>query len=47
MIPERTKRVAGKKVEEFYWAGALVVYVDNRADNRSFDDITEESEGEG
>jgi len=38
MSPERSKTVNGKKVCEFWWAGKLVVYVDNRLYCGSFDD---------
>jgi len=39
MEPIRKKIVDGKKVEEFYWNGELVVYVDNELTDKAFDDI--------
>lgn len=38
MIPERKQVIEGVKVEEFYWAGRQVVYVDNRLTDESFDE---------
>jgi hypothetical protein len=39
MKPERKETIDGHVVEEFYWAGAFVVYVDNeRVDGVSFED---------
>jgi len=39
MKPERSKTIDGHVVEEFYWSGRLVVYVDNeRVDGVSFED---------
>lgn len=29
MRPERVKNINGNKIEEYYWAGKLVVYVNN------------------
>jgi hypothetical protein len=37
MTPERTLTVNGKKVEEFYWAGKLIVYVDHHLVETDFD----------
>lgn len=41
MRPDRQKTVCGRKVEEFFWGGALVVYVDNHAVQTSFDTTCE------
>jgi len=38
MSPERKKIVNGKKVEEYYWAGKKVVYVDNHGVEMTFDE---------
>ena len=47
MQPERKKVVDGQKIEEFYWNGKMIVYVDNRLSDKAYDDITApESEGE-
>jgi hypothetical protein len=29
MSPERSKVVGDQKIEEFYWAGKMVVYINN------------------
>ena len=34
---ERKMVIDGVKIEEFYWAGKLVVYVNNRLTEKSFD----------
>lgn len=44
MSPERRKKIGGKLVEEFYWAGALAVYVDHHAVEGTFDDVCKELE---
>ena len=36
MTPERRKEINGHVVEEFYWAGRLPVYVDNRLVQKTF-----------
>lgn len=41
MSPDRKETVNGKLVEEYYWAGEYVVYVDHRAANGSYDKIIE------
>lgn len=39
MKPERSKTIGCHTIEEFYWSGKLVVYVDNeRVDGVSFED---------
>ena len=37
MTPDRKVVVNGKKVEEYYWAGEYVTYIENRLFNGSFD----------
>lgn len=41
MSPDRKETVNGKLVEEYYWAGEYVVYVDHRAAKGSFEKIIE------
>jgi hypothetical protein len=39
MKPERIKILEfGTKIEEYYWGGDLVVYIDNRLSNLTFDE---------
>ena len=38
MSPDRVKIVGNQKVEEFYWVGRHVVYVDNRLSKDTFDE---------
>ena len=44
MKAERKKIVNGKTIEEFYWAGKFVVYVDNNLKNGTFDEIVKKIE---
>ena len=37
MRAERTKVINGNTVEEYYWAGKLVVYINNRLSNFTFE----------
>ena len=37
MRPERRSVVDGQQVEEYYWAGKMVVYVDHHATDESFE----------
>jgi len=37
MTPEKKKVINGHKIEEFYWAGRYVVYIDNHLFEGSFD----------
>lgn len=37
MTPDRVKKVGKHIIEEFYWAGKMVVYVDNRLTQQSFE----------
>lgn len=46
MIPERTKKINGNIIEEYYWAGELVVYINNRLSNYTFEQAVEALEGE-
>jgi hypothetical protein len=39
MTPERTKVIDDTKIEEFYWAGKMVVYVNNQLTPGSFDQV--------
>ena len=38
MSPDRVKVIGSQKVEEFYWAGRQVVYVDNCLSKDTFDE---------
>lgn len=38
MTPERKKVIDDSKVEEFYWAGKMVTYIDNSLSEENFDD---------
>lgn len=38
MSPERRKIIGNRKVEEYWWAGRLVTYVDNHLSQHSFDE---------
>lgn len=37
MTPDRKKTINGVTVTEYYWAGDMVVYIDNRASGMTFD----------
>lgn len=37
MSPERACIACGRKVEEYYWNGKLLVYVDNKRTNMTYD----------
>lgn len=37
MTPDRKKTVNGHTVTEYYWNGQMVVYVDSRKDERTFE----------
>lgn len=37
MSPDRVKIIDGNRVEEFYWAGKMVVYINNRATDETFE----------
>ena len=42
MEPDRVFiTVCGHKIEEFYWGGSYVCYVDNVKSDRSFNELTE------
>lgn len=41
MSPDRKEIVNGKLVEEYYWAGQYVVYVDHYAAKGGYDKIIE------
>ena len=36
MTPERKEMIGGHKVEEYYWNGKMVVYVDNKKTEETF-----------
>ncbi len=44
MSPERKRLIGEVKVEEFYWNGRIVVYVDNRRYDGSFNEAINELE---
>ncbi len=37
MVPDRTAVINGKTIKEYYWAGEMVVYIDNRLSGMTFD----------
>lgn len=37
MTPDRVKVIDDNRVEEFYWAGKMVVYINNRATDETFE----------
>jgi len=39
MTPDKKKTINGHKVEQFYWGGKDVVYIDHRATQLKYDDI--------
>ena len=43
MTPERKTCVGDRKIEEFYWAGSMVVYVNNCLSGLSFEDAVFEA----
>ena len=42
MIPERSITVNGHLIEEFYWAGEMVVYIDHKLISLSYDNAVRE-----
>ena len=38
MTPERYRKIGGHLIEEFWWAGKPVVYVDNRASDKTYNE---------
>ena len=40
MTPDKKKFINGHKIEQFYWSGKDVVYVDNRLVDEKYDNIT-------
>lgn len=42
----RRKRIKGKQIEEFYWHGKFVVYVDNKLSERTFEEEVKIAEEE-
>ena len=45
MSPNKQKTIKGLKVQQYYWTGEDVVYVDNHLVSDKYDDITEETIG--
>lgn len=43
MSPDKVKTIRGHKIEQFYWAGRNVVYIDNRLTDWKYDEITSET----
>ncbi|KKL08845.1 hypothetical protein LCGC14_2571790 [marine sediment metagenome] len=43
MSPDKVKTIRGHKIEQFYWAGRDVVYIDNRLTDWKYDEITPET----
>ena len=37
MTPDRTITIDGNRVEEFYWAGRMVVYINNHSTEETFE----------
>jgi len=37
MNPERTKTINGTTIEEYYWAGKFVVYINNKLSDYTFE----------
>jgi hypothetical protein len=42
MTPDRKEIVDGKKVEEYYWGGKMVVYIDNHFTEMTFEEAVED-----
>ncbi len=43
MSPDKQKTIKGLKVQQYYWSGKDVVYVNNHLVSDKYDDITEET----
>jgi hypothetical protein len=47
MTADRKTIINGVKIEEFYWAGKMICYVDNRLSSKTFDEeVTERGNDE-
>jgi hypothetical protein len=46
MTPDKKKTVNGRKVEQYYWAGKNVVYIDNCLFDGTFDEAVHRVETE-
>ncbi len=46
MNPERIRTINGKVIEEYYWNSKVVVYVDNRKSELTFEQACLDAEGE-
>ena len=40
MSPDKRKTIKGHKIEQYYWSGKDVVYVDNKLTDKKYDNIT-------
>lgn len=47
MTPERSKVIDGSRVEEFYWAGKMVVYIDSTLTGETFEQACKRLDLEG
>ena len=47
MTPERSTSINGRRIDEFYWHGEMVVYIDHRATEESYDDAVARLQEEG
>ena len=43
MNPDKKKTIRGHKIEQFYWTGRNVVYIDNHLTIWRFDEITKDN----
>lgn len=39
MTPERKIEIDGHLIEEYYWAGKLVVYLDHRVIDQTYEEV--------
>lgn len=46
MTPDRIAYINGHKIEEFYWAGKMVVYVDSRTFDGDYSQAIEQVKAE-
>ena len=44
MTPERKQIINGREIREYYWAGKMVVYFDNRAYEGTYEQAIQEAE---
>jgi hypothetical protein len=43
MTPQRRTIIGNQTIAEYYWNGAMVVYVDNRRSTKSYNDAVQEA----